>query len=234
MHKILWLFLSFAVVMVEARENPFEITMSPDVVGKTTQIKDERSDFNSTVLNFPSSARILKTITLTYQNIDGSISEDIAVIDQNVDWHSPLLLSSQKVATNGATTTPITQTESKKVPEKKVEVSTKESKEVVKNLEGNSFKLMDGISFFINQNEITIFTKDAKIRDFLIADPYKIVIDFKKDNAYATKTLEFQKAPFVSATVGNHEGFYRIAILLDGHYRYDLQPFNGGYIIKLK
>ena len=44
----------------------------------------------------------------------------------------------------------------------------------------------------------------------------------------------FKKASFVSATLGTHDGFYRIAILLDGHYRYDLQPFNGGYIIKLK
>ena len=72
------------------------------------------------------------------------------------------------------------------------------------------------------------------MRDFLITDPYKVVIDFKKESTYPTKTLEFQKAPFASATLGTHDGFYRIAILLDGQYRYDLQAFNGGYIIKLK
>ena len=102
------------------------------------------------------------------------------------------------------------------------------------NMEVSTFKLADDLSFYINQKEITIFTKDTKMRDFLIADPYKVVIDFKKVSSYATKTLEFQKAPFVSATLGDHDGFYRIAILLDGHYRYDIETFKGGYIIKLK
>jgi len=85
-----------------------------------------------------------------------------------------------------------------------------------------------------NGNEISIFTKESKIRDFLIADPYKVVVDFKKESSFGTKTLNLATPPFVSATLGNHEGFYRIAILLDGHYRYDILPFNGGYIIKLK
>lgn len=82
-------------------------------------------------------------------------------------------------------------------------------------------------------NEIKIFTKDLKIRDFLVADPYKIVLDFKRTRSFATKTVDL-KNPFVLATLGEHKDFYRIAILLDGHYRYDLQTFEGGYSIKLK
>lgn len=235
MQKILWLFLSLAVIL-EARENPFETSMSPQMVGKTTQIKDELADFKSTTLILPSSARILKSASVTFQNLDGSISEEIVAIDQNVDWHLPLMLS-QKTETNAPkpsipVVTPPS-IEKKDLPPAPFLKEEKPSSTANTNT-SNAFKLNEDISFFINQNEITIFTKESKIRDFLIADPYKVVIDFKKVNAYGTKSLEFNKAPFVSATLGSHDGFYRIALLLDGHYRYDVQAFNGGYIIKLK
>ena len=240
MQKILWLFLSLAVIL-EARENPFETGMSPQTVGQTTQIKDERTDFTNTTITLPSSARILKSASVTFQNLDGSISEEIVAIEQNVDWHLPLVLSSQK--TQNATASPTVASETKKVVEKKAPptpiIKEEDEKPVVtknsmKSDADSTFKLTEDLSFFINQNEITIFTKDIKLRDFLIADPYKVVVDFRKASAYGTKTLEFKKAPFVSATLGNHDGFYRIAILLDGHYRYDIQAFNGGYIVKLK
>ena len=239
MQKILWLFLSLAVIL-EARENPFETNMSPQEVGRTTQIKEERTDFSNATLTLPSSARILKSASVTFQNLDGSISEEVIAIEKNVDWHLPLLLTSQKSDANTSTPIlhPVTIADSKKVVEKKASTS-KEEKVLTQsttnsNTGGSTFKLAEDLSFFINHTEITIFTKDSKVRDFLITEPYKVVIDFKKGSSYMTKTLEFQKAPFVSATLGDHDGFYRIAILLDGHYRYDIQAFNGGYIIKLK
>jgi hypothetical protein len=67
MQKILWLFLSLAVIL-EARENPFETGMSPQTVGQTTQIKDERTDFTNTTITLPSSARILKSASVTFKN----------------------------------------------------------------------------------------------------------------------------------------------------------------------
>lgn len=251
MQKVLWSFLVIAV-MIEARENPFESSLSPENVGQTTQIKDERTDFSTTKITLPSSARILKSATVTFQNLDGSISEEVVAIEQNVDWHLPLILSSQiqesqqtkqvstspTAVTNKTAEKPTTQAlplqnnveTVPKVVNKKVEPTIQTT-----TTAGNTYKLNDDISFFINQKEITLFVKEAKIRDFLIAEPYKVVLDFKKENAsYQTKTLEFQKAPFVSATLGSHDGFYRLAILLDGHYRYDIQAFNGGYIVKLK
>ena len=241
MRNILWLFLSLAIT-IHARENPFEMSYSPASVGKTTQVQDDRTDFNGTTLTLPSSARILKSASVTFQNLDGSISEEFVAIEQNVDWHFPLVLVSQNQFIQKPVTTVPPSIETKKAPEKKaVETSVQPIKEEKTTLippetvkKDATYKLTESISFFINEKEITIFTKESKIRDFLIADPYKVVLDFKKVTNYATKTVEFQKAPFVSATLGDHDGFYRIAILLDGHYRYDLQPFNGGYIIKLK
>lgn len=239
MQKILWLFLSLAVIL-EARENPFETNMSPHEVGQTTQIKEERTDFVNASLTLPSSARVLKSASVTFQNLDGSISEEVVGIEKNIDWHLPLILSNGKVESNpsSAIALPVNIPDSKKIVEKK-DPTPKEEKIASRmtpntNLEGSTFKLIDDLSFYVNQNEITIFTKDAKVRDFLIADPYKVVVDFKKVNSYATRTLDFKKAPFVSATLGDHDDFYRIAILLDGHYRYDIEAFKGGYIIKLK
>ncbi|ATB70895.1 AMIN family periplasmic protein [Sulfurospirillum diekertiae] len=239
MQKILWLFLSLAVIL-EARENPFETNMSPQDVGQTTQIKEERTDFVNASLTLPSSARILKSASVTFQNLDGSISEEVVGIEKNIDWHLPLILSNAKADANASSpiALPVNVPDSKKSAEKKVPAPKEEKITSLiapnTNVEGSTFKLIDNLSFYINQNEITIFTKDTKVRDFLIADPYKVVVDFKKVNSYATKTLDFKKAPFVSATLGDHDDFYRIAILLDGHYRYDIEAFKGGYIIKLK
>lgn len=236
MNKFVWLFLCI-VVSLNARENPFEITNSPAFVGKTTELKDNKTDFNSMTLNLPSTARILKSVSIAFQNLDGSISEEVVAIEQNVNWHDPLILSTKKVDNNKASkeVTPIA-LPLEKPKEKKIAnvMVDKEEKSQMQSKIDTSFKLGDGVLLDIVNNEIKITTKDSKIRDFLISEPFKIVVDFKKEGSFITKTVAFPKPPFVSATLGNHDGFYRIAILLDGHYRYDLQSVEGGYIIKLK
>lgn len=234
-----WLFCCVTTIMF-ARENPFSVAMDPSQVGRTTQIKEERVDFNGTQFILPSSARILKSASITFQNIDGSISEDIIAIDQNVDWHYPLVLvskmpESQKPQEN-------LQTALKKNEIKKVEMPLMQlpslPKEAVKEKEiiaSSRLPINENIAFEIGMKSITIYTKDMKVRDFLISNPYKVVVDFKKEkDSFATKTMEFSKPPFVSATLGDHDGFYRIAIVLDGHYRYDIMAVEGGYKITLK
>jgi len=235
MQKVLWLILSL-IMIAEARENPFETTMSPEVVGEMTQIPQTRKEFVDAALKLPSSARILKSASVQFQNIDGSISEEVVTIDQNVNWHYPLILSSQ-ITEKNKTTAPIIATmvpsSALETPKSNATPSKEPSSKNTFKAE-KSFQVTDTLSLLPNGNEITIFTKDTKMRDFLIADPYKVVVDFKKDSSFATKTVMLLRAPFVSVTLGNHEGFYRIAILLDGHYRYDILPFNGGYVLKLK
>jgi hypothetical protein len=226
------------MMIAEARENPFETADSAKKVGKATQIDEKREDFVSTTVTLPSTARILKSTTVTFQNLDGSISEEVVAIDQNIDWHQPLVLSVQK-AVREETPVPI----QKSALAEAIRASSGVQKENPPSAPApktdstpprNQLKFNDTLSLSVQGNEISIFTKDAKVRDFLIADPYKVVVDFKKTTSFATQTLNINQAPFVSAVLGDHEGFYRIAILLDGHYRYDILPFNGGYIIKLK
>ena len=235
MNKFIWL-CTFLVVCAYARENPFETTESALSSGKTTQIKENKVDFESTKITLPSSARILKSVSVTFQNLDGSISEEIVSIEQNVNWHEPLILS--RKAEENKSKTPIVLSNAlsgtKKVEEKKSIQEIPLPANILPKPKDKTINLIEDISFEVVKNEIRILTKDTKIRDFLVSDPYKVVIDFKKNSSYPTKTVSLESLPFVSATLGNHDDFYRIVILLDGHYRYDLQSVDGGYSIKLK
>ncbi len=225
-------FLLLCMACVCARENPFEMADSSVVEGKATQIEEKRTSFESANLKLPSSARILKSVSITFQNLDGSISEEIQSIDKDIDWHNALILQSLKNTLNKPTDeSPIALATTKKG-----EVSTQKKETKVTNVQpkSNEFVLNDFIRLGINDKQLKIFTKDTKIRDFLITDPYKVVVDFQKISSFATKTLSLQKAPYMSASLGNHDNFYRIAIALDGQYRYDIQKVEDGYLIHLK
>lgn len=253
MQKVLWLILS-VMMIAEARENPFRATDSAANVGKATQIDEKLEDFNTSSIVLPSTARILKSVTVTFQNLDGSISEEVVGIDKVADWHYPLILSPKKpvveapapVSTSAAKTAP----KEKEVPVVSASTDTNNSNSVEQNVKKTDvvatpkqpvktpvkdpLKLSETVSLGFQGKEITIFSKDTKIRDFLVADPYKVVVDFKKSRSFSTKTVPLDETPFTSATIGDHDGFYRVAIALDGQYRYDIEPFNGGYIIRLK
>ncbi|WP_041594887.1 AMIN domain-containing protein [Helicobacter cetorum] len=75
-----------------ARDNPFE----PEITSKNMQggFSGTYDDyFKEISVDLPTSARILKQITLTYQDIDGSIHSQVVDIDKGIDWHYPLKLS---------------------------------------------------------------------------------------------------------------------------------------------
>jgi len=231
-------FLVFCVAsLVIARENPFSIALDPSNVGRTTQIKEERVDFNGTQFTFPSTARILKSVSIVFQNLDGSISEEIVAVDQTIDWHYPLAIAPKKP---DVPKTPETLPQSlAKVPEAKKSESMPTiimpeiKPEVHPKVE--SMMLGEGVGVEVVGKSLMIYTKDVKVRDFLITKPFKVVVDFQSaKEAFATKSVDFTQPPFVSATLGNHEGFYRVAIVLDGHYRYDIARVDGGYSITLK
>ncbi len=77
-----------------ARDNPFE----PEINSKNLQggFSGIYDDYLKEIhVDLPTSARILKKITLTYQDIDGSIHSKVVGIDKSIDWHYPLKLSQQ-------------------------------------------------------------------------------------------------------------------------------------------
>ncbi|MCH4599845.1 AMIN domain-containing protein [Helicobacter pylori] len=88
--KMIGLVVVLSVLL--ARDNPFESEInSKNLQGGFNGIYD--SYFKEIHVDLPTSARILKQITLTYQDVDGSIHSKVVGIDKSIDWHYPLKLS---------------------------------------------------------------------------------------------------------------------------------------------
>lgn len=88
---MLALFALFFGAKLEARENPFEPVIQPQEDNFTS--RNGKEYFKDLDFKLPSTARILKEITITYQNIDGSTETKTIPIDESIDWHYPLLLT---------------------------------------------------------------------------------------------------------------------------------------------
>ena len=96
---ILWICaLAMVALHLHARENPFEPIIRPKEDNITP--KNAKDPFTELDFKLPSNARILKSITITYQKIDGSIEEKTIPIDESIDWHYPLLLTQKGAILN--------------------------------------------------------------------------------------------------------------------------------------
>lgn len=195
-----------------SRENPFAPVES---ISKFTQPAKQDRQFDRVYLSLPDSARVLKKLDVYYQNLDGSVSHRSVNIDKKIDWHNEFSFSYKNSAT-------IRSTRAKSL-------SIKSAGHNIKK-----YKYKDFISFQVGNKRMKIITKDSKIRDFIVDNPYKIVIDFRRDTNFLTKTFKVKMPPFVSIVLGNHDKYYRVVVTLDGQYLYDLKKSKGDYIITLK
>ena len=204
----------FALISLDARENPFFPAKNEiDLPLTTNQIKPAES-LKRVAITLPSTARVLQSITVSYKNLDGSVVNKTEEVNAHIDWHLPLFIS-QNIG------------DAKSGPSKKrVQTHNKD----------NYIKLgtLQFIGLHESKNVIKIVTKDKLIRNFLLTKPHRIVCDFKRDidirsyvksveNGYAVKRVR----------VGNHKGYYRLVIELDGHYKYSKKTIEEGYIFNL-
>lgn len=215
------LFFLFLSVALFARENPFVPLKSSKDIGEATSIKDTRKEFVAQSITLPSSARILKSMELHYQNLDGSIESKVVLIDKNIDWHDELVL--QKLQDKSVT-----------MQEPMPSISDEEEQSEAKIEIKKSVNFQNRLTIDFIENNLWIKTKDKKLRDFLVTDPYKIVIDFKKDLSFTTKNFLVDVKPFTKVIFGNHNGYYRLVIELDGQYLYNLEETEEGYQIRVK
>lgn len=207
---------------LQARENPFEESANPKDIGKATLIKDTIQNFTPVTTELPSTARILKKVELHYQNLDGSIESKVVTVDKKIDWHDSLVLT--KATDTQAQT--ITQQDSAEDA-----VQTQEKTNLQKPVE---LAFEDIISFTLADKMLHVKTTDTKIRDFLVTNPYKIVLDFRKELSFYTKTFKLDTMQYRDITIGKHDGYYRVAIELDGQYLYTLSKEPEGYKIVLR
>ena len=204
--KLILLFLSVALF---ARENPF-LPLHPDSSGLTHTTNKVKiiPPFEKEEIHLRNSARVLESIIVEYKNLDGSITKKKVNIHKSVDWHYPLV---------------ITQGSSENVCI---------SKEVKKPKQYELLAKMNFIAFFAKEKKLKIVTKDKLLRDFMLIKPDRIVLDFKDELDFRTKSFQ-GKGIFQKITIGNHDGYYRVVIKLDGKYIYKIRKEKGYYIIIL-
>ncbi|TLD84614.1 AMIN domain-containing protein [Helicobacter sp. MIT 11-5569] len=162
--------------------------------------------FTKTELILPSTARKIKKITLEYQNLNGSITTLEKELEGDIDWHFPLILSQE------------VQPKTPSIPN------------------NESFSLEEYFNFDITKNSITLKTHLALIRDFTLASPTRLILDFKAPNKKPLKASFAPKIPTIpQVSLDTHLDFYRITLDLDGQYKYNLTKDTkiGNYAIEL-
>ncbi len=232
MRKALFISLFFSLLL--SRENPF---IPADIIKKFEKATNETESlppFKSAKITLPSSARVLKEILVKYQNIDGSESVKKIKIDSLIDWHKPLIISQRSEKKSDLNLTSLNKKNKKSV--KKIEKisSLKPLKNKKSNFKSKEFKINKFLRVKIEGKAIYLFTKNRKLRNFMVAKPYKIIIDFKSLEDISFKTIK-TNLPFVKKIViGNHIGYFRAVFVLDGNYGYKIRKISSGYLITLK
>lgn len=185
------------IASLQGRENPFFPVDESQKQKVTSNIPDARPKMGTISYSFPDQARILKEVTFTIQNVDGSFEEKRVQIDQSIDWHRPVLV------TQGGS--------APKAP----------------NAKKSSVANFGFIQLLSSGKSITIKSSDPLIRHFALSNPNRIVLDFKHNGVFKSEQKGLNAAPYVNVSLGNHGEFARLMITLDGRYGYSLNKSGG-------
>jgi len=201
----IFLSLLFMFLSLEARENPFFPSSGEADITYTSNQDTKVQPLKRVTITLPSSARIIESVTIKYKNLDGSIEEKSETLGNSVDWHLPLFFSQNYGGTSS---------EPKKI--RKVQYT---------KIAGLKF-----ISLYESKRTLKIKTKDRMIRNFLLTKPHRIVCDFKRDINIRSYEKVIKNSIVKKVKLGNHKGYYRVVIELDGYYRYNVKQNAKGYI----
>ena len=211
--------------LLEARENPFFPSNGERELPFTSNNNKTLPPLKKTSISLPSKARVLESVSVKYKNLDGSIESKTIKVENTIDWHLPLFISQSY-----SEDTP-TQNRDMQVIEKKDKISNISENKISKEEKFTSFAYAN---FSISGKSFMIDTKDELLRNFLLSKPHRIVLDFKRDANIKALTKVNEGSVFAKMRIGNHDGYYRVVLELDGHYRYSLEKVSQGYQITLK
>lgn len=203
------LFLNVAL----GREDPFVSLVEPK--DSVRPYYGETNVFDRKEITLPSNARLLKKIDITYQNIDGSIETKSVAVSGRVDWRMPIVVS-QIFKDSQA-----------------IDNSKENSKSQDK--EAKTAHINKNQSYHIEGKSIFIAYKGALIRDFIMKNPDRIVLDFEKNlKYYKNNPIPLKQNHFVSLKYGIHDTFLRIVLELDGSYVYHIIQKEDGVVINVE
>ena len=204
MKPTLLIFLLLTATLLDARENPFQPMEGNSPLSNNRVLPPETLKKEEIML--PPTARIVKEIRVIHQEVDGSLNETVHKVEKQIDWHKPLIVTHDGEGELG---------------------KQKYYKPLV-------FQKLPFISFAVAPPYLKITTGDPLIEHYLLNDPYRIVIDFKRDVAFQAVSRELESGFFTKIAVGQHKGRYRVVIYLDSYYPYEILTIEGGVVLGLK
>lgn len=211
-----FIFILLMISSLDARENPFFPSDGEVDIPTTSNQSKKLPPLKRVAVTLPSSARTIESMTITYKDLDGSVHDKKEILNNAIDWHIPLFLSQNIEA--GASSN------------KRTPLKTK----VKKQKKFSKIASLKFISLYNRDNEIKITTKDKLLREFLLVKPHRIVCDFKRDIDIRSYEKHIKSKSVVKRVrIGNHSGYYRVVIELDGYYRYKSKKIANGYIFSL-
>lgn len=217
------LFISILLlVTLNARENPFFPSNGEKDILLTTNKESAQTPLKRATIALPTQARVLQKVTIEFKNLDGSIETKSIELDNYVDWHLPIFISQSYTQTANNVQVEATQTQ------------LMQSKNAQKETKFENIASISFLNFFSSGKTLKLVTNDEAIRNFLLVNPHRIVIDFKKDADIKSYTKKLSDNIFKAIRIGNHDGYYRAVIELDGHYRYSFKKISDGYLVELK
>lgn len=255
----LFMLLFLLPILLFARENPF---LPPDKNQKhhqTTNIEPARRVLSSAQIPLPSTARLVKKVIIEYQNIDGSIERKTIPLEDEIDWHYPLIITQSPKAKVVSGKEAVVETTQELKPEKEQQAeskepqslakepksiekkeskksSKKEPKKPIKNQKSTSVKgLASGsFAFSVSQKNINIKTDKEMLRTFALSEPNRVVVDFAKIGDVKNGSVKYLDGVVKEIKVGNNDGFARVVIELDGKYLHEVYKSSNGYIVSLR
>ncbi len=90
------------------------------------------------------------------------------------------------------------------------------------------------IDFATKNSEMKISTTNRMLRHFMLANPHRVVIDFERNSKFLSKKFTDFSRPFKAVRIGNHDGYYRVVVELDGQYEYQIKSYKNSYVIKIR
>ena len=221
----LFLLISLFFTITQARENPFFPSEGEKDVTYTSNEDRTIPQLKRATLMLPPQARVIKKVIVEYKNLDGSIGTKSIPLNNKVDWHLPIFVSQSYISGEK-------EREETDPQSQQIEPETPKIQEQIKTV----FLEIGDIGFakyLVSQKSFRIKTKDKIIRDFMLVTPYRIVIDFKRDDSFKSLTKLIDDSYFTMIRVGNHKGYYRVVLELDAQYKYSVKKLEDGCVIEL-
>ena len=173
-------------------------------------------------MTLPSTARTIKKVTIEYEKMDASIESKSIELEHAVDWHLPIFISQRYLD------------EKNSIEEKNQIEEEKKDDSMSKPAMYKSVGKIEFSELQVLGKSLKVLTEDKLIRNFLLAQPHRIVMDFKRESSMKSYFQDIKDSVFTKIRIGNHKGYYRIVVELDGYYRYKLAKIDNGCLISLE